>query len=94
MRKRIKQLLSGADVRPKPVDLSSPSLTPELTDQIMIDIDQGNVFTYEQIASKLGCSVEKVRFEAKKETGVLRTSKTHRVPDCVYRRMILRLLAT
>ena len=96
MRKRIKQLLTVVPLQASAnaAELSaSTTMTAELVQAILDDLDSGRTHTYEQIAHKLGCSAENVRMEAKKEPGVLRISKPHRVPDVVFRRMVRRLVS-
>jgi hypothetical protein len=95
MRKRIKQLLDAVPYKVEQAtkELSaSPTITPELLEAIMNDLNSGKVQTYEEIASKVGCTAEKIRLVAK-PFPVIRVAKPHRIPDSVYRLILPILLA-
>lgn len=90
MTRRIKQVLATVPRRAEELS-SSPMMTPDLLEAIMRDIDSGKVYTYEQIAGKVGCTSEKIR-QVAKTFPVIRASKPHRVPDSVYRLILPVLL--
>jgi hypothetical protein len=95
VKRRIKQLvenrLASLVVVSPAIEKVEP-LTDELLNEILADIEAKNFQTYQQIADDLGCCSGKVRREALKEPGVLRMSKPHRVPKCVVRHLLKRVL--
>ncbi len=95
MKRRIKELLVGVSSRAAAVvtELSQPTLSQELLEAIMADLEAHKTHTYDQVAAKLGCSPEKIRLESKNIPGVIRASKPHRVTETAYRLLVERLAA-
>jgi len=84
--KRIKHL--SATQKPTIVEHHQcPILTPDLEDRIFDDIRNGRLLTYQQAASQLGCSTEKMRLDAKGYP-ILKNGREHQIPECVFRLIV------
>jgi hypothetical protein len=99
MRKKVKQFIDEMfqPIPPAKVkDISTHErrkLTPELLDQVLNDVEAGNVLTVKEMAAKLRCSPNKARDVAKKEPGSFRIGSDYRVPHCVFRNIVAKLAA-
>jgi hypothetical protein len=84
MKKRIKTLIAAQAKSARAPQLPALlSLSPELETEILQDIQQGRLLTYAQAASKLGCSTEKMRLDAK-GFPVIKAGKEHQIPQAVF----------
>ena len=57
----------------------------------MLDIAAGTLLTYDDIASRLGCSQEKARLDAQ-GFPVIKVGKIHKVPESVFKLIMRRKL--
>jgi transcriptional regulator GlxA family with amidase domain len=58
--------------------------------QCLLEINEGKVLTFKEIAAKLRLHKDTVRRMFMKETGVRKFGTEYRVPQCVFDRVVLR----
>jgi hypothetical protein len=99
MKKKVKHFIDDMTVPlpdPKVTDISSydrRKLSAALLDQVLADVEAGQVYTVKQLASMLHCSPNKARELAKKEPGTFPLGSDYRVPRCVFRNLVSKLAA-
>lgn len=98
MKNRVKQFidLSEPPLPARVTDISNHErrkLSPELLEQVIADVEAGNIMTVRELATKLRCSANKARDIARKEPGSFRVGSDYRVPHSVFRNIVARLAA-
>jgi hypothetical protein len=72
---------------------TTPLLVSDLfTQQCVLEINEGRLLTFKQIAEKMQMTTNGVRLIFKTEPGVVKMNSEYRVPQCVFDRVILRTM--
>jgi hypothetical protein len=82
--------MKGPAQRPLVIPEPQPRVDSEFFEAIMKDVEAGRVLTVRDVAARLNVSVDKARDEIKSQLGHFKVGSDFRLPECVFRRMMMR----